>query len=157
MAQPIPMRPFTESLPMALLQARESTMQHFRTLLAKSQLTEQQWRVLRALASRQEAHEVTELAERTALLAPSISRIVANLETRKLIVRATVAHDQRRARLQLTRSGRALVRRVAPESEAIYNSIEEHFGADRLADLMAELKDLATTVGHEMTIDGEVS
>ncbi|NCG24978.1 MAG: homoprotocatechuate degradation operon regulator HpaR [Actinobacteria bacterium] len=157
MAQPIPMRPFTDSLPMALLRARESTMQHFRTLLAKSELTEQQWRVLRALASRQEAYEVTELAERTALLAPSISRIVANLDDRGLIVRTTVAHDQRRAQLQLTRSGRALVRRLAPESEAIYNSIEEHFGADRLADLMAELKDLAETVSHKITVEGEVS
>ncbi|MBT5138446.1 MAG: homoprotocatechuate degradation operon regulator HpaR [Acidimicrobiaceae bacterium] len=157
MGQPIPMRPFTESLPMALLLAREATMQHFRPLLAKSELTEQQWRVLRALASRAEAYEVTELAERTALLAPSVSRIVANLEDRGLIVRTTVAHDQRRARLRLTRSGSALVRRLAPDSEAIYNGMEEQFGADRLAGLMAELKDLAETIGHETTSNWEAS
>lgn len=155
MAKPVPMRPITESLPLALLRARESTMQHFRPVLATHDVTEQQWRVLRALASREEPYEVTELAERVALLAPSVSRIVAHLEERGLIVRTTVAHDHRRARLRLTRSGNALVRRIAPESEAVYNMIEEGFGADRLAELLAELKDLAETVGHEMNVDRE--
>jgi homoprotocatechuate degradation regulator HpaR len=155
MAKPVPMRPFTESLPLALLRARESAMHHFRPVLARHDVTEQQWRVLRALASREEPYEVTQLAERVALLGPSVSRIVANLEERGLIVRTVVAHDQRRARLRLTRSGSALVRRIAPESEAVYNRIEESFGTRRLADLMAELKDLAELVGHEMIVDWE--
>lgn len=149
MAESMPMRPFTQSLPMALLRAREATMQQFRPLLTESDLTEQQWRVLRALASREDAYEVTELAERTALLAPSVSRIIANLEERRLIARTAVAHDQRRARLKLTRSGRALVRRVAPQSEAVYNDIEQRFGADRLAELLAELHELADTIGDD--------
>jgi len=149
MADPVPMRPFTQSLPMALLLAREATMQHFRPLLSDNDVTEQQWRVMRALASRDDPFEVTELAQRTALLPPSVSRIVANLQDRGLIARTKVKHDQRRARLQLSRSGKALVRRVAPESEAVYNEIEERFGATRLADLMAELRDLTEIVGAE--------
>ena len=149
MADPVPMRPFTQSLPMALLLAREATMQHFRPLLSDNDVTEQQWRVMRALASRDDPFEVTELAQRTALLPLSVSRIVANLQDRGLIARTKVKHDQRRARLQLSRSGKALVRRVAPESEAVYNEIEERFGATRLADLMAELRDLTEIVGAE--------
>ena len=38
----IPMRPFQQSLPMALLGAREATMQRFRPMLAEFGLTEQQ-------------------------------------------------------------------------------------------------------------------
>ncbi len=142
MAASVPMRPFTQSLPMALLLAREASMQQFRPLLAAHDVTEQQWRVLRVLASREDAFEVTELADRAALLPPSVSRIIANLQDRGLIERTTVAHDQRRARIRLTPSGGSLVERVAPESEAIYNDIEEQFGARRLSDLLAELHDL---------------
>src|SRR5665647_1001577 len=57
----IPMRDFSRSLPMALLRARESVMRHFRPSLRAHGLTEQQWRILRALSSHGEI-EVTELA-----------------------------------------------------------------------------------------------
>ena len=45
---------------------------------------------------------------------------------------------------ELATAGRALVARVAPQSEATYNLIEEHFGAQRLARLLGELHDLGT-------------
>lgn len=140
----IPMRPFVESLPMALLGAREATMQRFRPMLAEFGLTEQQWRVLRALASADQPLEVGRVADRTELLPPSVSRIVARLADDGLIERSTVEHDLRRATLRLTRKGRGLVTRVAPHSERIYGEIEAAFGADRLARLLAELHDLAT-------------
>ena len=38
------------SLPIALLRAREAVMSHFRPMLAKYDVTEQQWRVIRVLA-----------------------------------------------------------------------------------------------------------
>ncbi len=137
------MRPFTASLPMALLQAREAAMKLFRPMLADHDLSEQQWRVLRALAATDQALEVGELAERTFLLAPSLSRILANLEGRRLVVRRTARHDQRRSLIELSRAGRTLVDRVGPLSEAIYNSIEADFGSERLARLLDELHDLA--------------
>ena len=99
-AEPLPMRPFSASLPMALLLARESTMRRFRPLLAEHGLTEQQWRVLRALASADEPIEVSVLADRTALLAPSVTRIVARLADDGVIRRDTVAGDARRSALQ---------------------------------------------------------
>lgn len=152
------MRPFSQSLPMALLQAREAAMRHFRPLLAEHELTEQQWRVLRALAATGSALEVSELAEHTFLLAPSLSRILANLESRSLISRSVVAHDQRRATITLSKSGRGLVQRVAPQSEAIYNLVEHQFGTGRLQGLLDELHYLARLVGpDEMLVEPQLT
>ena len=151
----IPMRPFTQSLPMALLGAREATMQRFRPMLTEFGLTEQQWRVLRALASSDGPLEVSQVADRTELLPPSVSRIVSRLVDDGLIDRTTVEYDQRRATLRLTRKGQGLVTRVAPHSERIYAEIEAAFGADRLAMLLDELHDLAALT--EGSVDQEVA
>ena len=152
--EPLPMRPFSASLPMALLLARESTMRRFRPLLAEHGLTEQQWRVLRALAAADEPIEVSVLADRTALLAPSVTRIVARLVDDAVIRRDTVAGDARRSALALTAKGRRLVARIAPQSEATYAEIEAAFGADRLTALLGELGDLTALLD---SVDEEVA
>lgn len=140
----IAMRPFTESLPMALLQAREAAMRVFRPLLAEHGLTEQQWRVLRALAAANGALEAGTLAEHTFLLSPSLSRILTNLERRGLIIRAIPDHDRRRCLISLTSAGRELMARFAPKGEAVYTEIEQQFGEARLRRLLDELHGLAT-------------
>ena len=138
-----PMRPFTASLPMALLRAREAAMRLFRPMLAQHDLTEQQWRVLRALTAVDEAIDAGELASRTFLLAPSLSRILVNLDERGLIHRRPDPSDQRRTLIELTTAGQGAVAEVAPESELRYQAIESAFGAERLARLLGELHDLA--------------
>ena len=142
------MRPFEESLPMALLGAREAAMQLFRPLLSKHDLTEQQWRVLRALTSTDEPLEVSQLAECTSLLAPSLTRIVANLESRNLITRTVAPHDQRRAIISLSPAGATLVAAIGPASEAQYARIEASFGAERLNALLNELRALRDALDH---------
>ena len=77
-------RGFDRSLPMALMRAREAVMRHFRPSLAEHDLTEQQWRVLRALEDADTALSVGELAERTYLLGPSLSRMLALLDDREI-------------------------------------------------------------------------
>ena len=139
----VPMRPFGESLPMALLRAREAAMRQFRPTLAAHGLTEQQWRVLRALAAAEPA-DAGEISTRTFLLAPSLSRILAHLDARGLVARRTEAGDQRRSLVVLTAAGWELVGAVAPESEAIYARIETAFGHTRLRALLTELDALAT-------------
>ena len=136
------MRPFSRSLPMALLQAREAAMQQFRPLLAAYDLTEQQWRVLRALSG-EKSITAGELAERTVLLGPSLSRILTALEDRKLVIRTTATDDQRRSLLSLSSRGEHVVAQIAPRSEAVYNRIEDWFGRERLARLLAELDHLS--------------
>src|SRR3954449_8927510 len=127
----VPMRDFSRSLPMSLLRARESVMRHFRPSLRAHGLTEQQWRILRALASSGDL-EVTELARMAYLLGPSLSRILRDLETRRLIERRVVKADLRRNIVSITASGLRLIKAVAPSSEAIYAEITRRYGARKL-------------------------
>ena len=73
---------------MSLLRAREAVMRQFRPSLRNHGLTEQQWRILRALTAVDNI-EVTELARTAFLLGPSLSRILRDLEARHLIERRT--------------------------------------------------------------------
>ena len=144
-ARRVPMRDFSRSLPMALLRARESVMRHFRPSLRAHGLTEQQWRILRALASTGDI-EVTELARLAYLLGPSLSRILRDLERRRLIRRRVVKADLRRSMVSITASGLRLIEAVAPSSEAIYGEIARRYGAGKLADLEAMLHRLETSL-----------
>src|SRR4051812_14407650 len=116
-ARQVPMRDFSRSLPMSLLRAREAVMRQFRPSLRKHGLTEQQWRILRALAAI-EAAEVTELARTAFLLGPSLSRILRDLEARNLIERKTAKTDLRRGVISISEKGLRLMEIVAPSSEA---------------------------------------
>ncbi|TCU78962.1 MarR family transcriptional regulator [Bradyrhizobium sp. R2.2-H] len=140
-ARQVPMREFSRSLPMSLLRAREAVMRQFRPSLRVHGLTEQQWRILRALASI-EAVEVTELARTAFLLGPSLSRILRDLEARNLIERKTAKADQRRSVVSISKDGVKLMASVAPTSEAIYAEITRRFGARKLAELQEMLGEL---------------
>jgi homoprotocatechuate degradation regulator HpaR len=129
-----PMREFSRSLPMSLLRAREAVMRQFRPSLRNHGLTEQQWRILRALSSVAEI-EVTELAHVAFLLGPSLSRILRDLEARQLIERRAAETDARRAVVSISAKGLKLIEAVAPTSEAIYAEITQRYGARKLAEL----------------------
>lgn len=126
-----PMRDFSRSLPMALLRTREAAMRHFRPSLRDHGLTEQQWRILRALTS-VESIEVSELASATFLLGPSLSRILRDLEARQLIQRRSPKSDLRRGIVSIAPAGLALIDAVAPVSESIYADITRRYGAKKL-------------------------
>jgi homoprotocatechuate degradation regulator HpaR len=130
----VPMRDFSRSLPMSLLRAREAVMRQFRPALRQHGLTEQQWRILRALASI-DAIEVTELARVAFLLGPSLSRILRDLEARHLIERKVAKADLRRGVVSISAKGLKLIEAVAPSSEAIYAAMTRRYGARKLAEL----------------------
>ena len=134
----VPMREFSRSLPMSLLRAREAVMRHFRASLRSHGLTEQQWRILRALASIDQI-EVTELARVAFLLGPSLSRILRDLEARRLIERRVAKADLRRGVVSISSNGLRLMEAVAPSSEAIYAAITRRYGARKLAELQEML------------------
>lgn len=144
-AHPVPMRDFSRSLPMALLRAREAVMRQFRPNLRKHDLTEQQWRILRALAA-VDAIEATELARVAFLLGPSLSRILRDLEGRGLIARTVDENDLRRRLLTISPKGLKLIAKVAPDSEAVYGAIASRYGARRLAALHKMLEALERSV-----------
>jgi homoprotocatechuate degradation regulator HpaR len=135
------MRAFSESLPMALLRTREAVMCLFRPGLRSHGVTEQQWRILQALAHAGPM-EITELAEATFLLGPSLSRILPDMEQRQLIARKQVDSDLRRSVASLQPKGLRLIAAHAPDSERIYAQIAERFGEERVTQLFTLLHEL---------------
>ena len=137
------------SLPMALLRAREVIMAHFRPMLARHGITEQQWRVLHVLAETGPL-EATDLANRASILPPSLTRIIKALEEREFISRNKVKDDGRRALLAISPAGVALIEELAPERTAIYDAIEKRYGAEeheRLLDMLENLIRSESTEG----------
>jgi homoprotocatechuate degradation regulator HpaR len=155
-AHRLPMREFSRSLPMALLRAREAVMRQFRPSLRSHGLTEQQWRILRALAAVEES-EVTELARTAFLLGPSLSRILRDLEARRLIERRTAESDLRRGVVSISEKGLELMEGVAPSSEAIYAAITKRYGARKLLELQDMLGALEASLEDLGADDTELS
>ncbi|HEX9468948.1 MAG TPA: homoprotocatechuate degradation operon regulator HpaR, partial [Bradyrhizobium sp.] len=124
---------------------REAVMRHFRASLRNYDLTEQQWRILRALAS-VDTIEVTELARVAFLLGPSLSRILRDLEARHLIERRVAKADLRRGLVSISAKGLKLIETVAPSSEAIYAEITRRYGARKLAELQDMLHALENSL-----------
>lgn len=141
------MRRFEHSLPMALLRAREAVMAYFRPLHRARGVTEQQWRVIRALHEARE-NDVTTLAERTCLMLPSLSRILRQLVKRGLVTRRVLSADLRRSMISLTRAGHALVDNGSRRSEEQYAEITRRFGAARLRTLYALLAEFEHALAH---------
>ena len=139
------MRDFKHSLPMELLKAREAAMARFRPMLREHGLTEQQWRVIRALYEYGKI-DASELARRSFLLAPSLTRILKFLEQKTIVRRSTDTNDQRRTVLALTRKGKRIYSEVGPDSEALYMEIEKDFGVGKLEALYKLLTDFYTTL-----------
>jgi homoprotocatechuate degradation regulator HpaR len=132
------------SVPIMLLRAREAVMSRFRPLLARHDLSEQQWRVIRVLGE-VDSLEAREVAERACVLAPSLTRILKALEERGLITRRIDPNDRRRILLSITPRGVELLAAIAHEGSTAYADFVEKFGAERvdlLLDMLADLADL---------------
>jgi len=130
---------------MELLRAREAAMVRFRPVLREHGLTEQQWRVIRTLADTGDV-DASELARRSYLLAPSLTRILQYLVKEGLVTRTSDRNDQRRSVLTLSAKGRRVFDSVGPDSEQRYAEIEEEFGRDRLHALYDLLTAFYTTL-----------
>ena len=145
--EPSRLRSFDESLPMALMRAREAVMRRFRPILSRHDLTEQQWRVLRALDDTATPTTVGELAELTFLLGPSLSRMLTTLTDRGLVSRSADSDDARRSKIVISDRGRRLVAAIAPQSEMVYDEITDRIGSEELAHLYELLHRTAALAG----------
>lgn len=133
------MRPFDQSLPMALLRAREAVMRGFRRVLRDHGLNEQEWRIIRALMEVDQI-DIGELAERVFILKPSATRTVKNLQRRNLVNRFKSDRDQRRAFISLTPQARELFDQLAPKNEAEYSRITGVIGDPDMQELYELLR-----------------
>lgn len=155
LAEPEPMRSFARSLPMALLKARESVMVRFRPMLRAHGLTEQQWRVLRAMSAAGRSLRPMEMAQMTFLSMPSLSRLLKTLEVRTLIQRERLADDLRGSEFSLTVAGRTIVQEIAPSSEATYAEIESLVGRAEVEQLYRLLEQVVQRLGEPSSTDLE--
>ena len=111
------------NLPQLLLKARDALMSHFRPVLNHFGVTEQQWRILRALDEHGQL-EPRELCELCQILSPSMAGMLARMEELKLVERSRVAADQRRVMVRLAEKGDRLIDEIAPLIERQYRLLE---------------------------------
>jgi homoprotocatechuate degradation regulator HpaR len=129
------------NLPLLLLQAREQVMDRFRPVLNEHGITEQQWRIVRALIDTGPL-EPREIGERCRISSPSLAGVLARMEELGLIKRKRLDHDQRRVRVSLTARSRGLSARMAPQIEAKYRHIESLIGTEFSARFYRALDEL---------------
>lgn len=136
------------SLPMSLLKAREVVMDRFRPLLSAHDITEQQWRVLRALEE-DGAQDASDLATRANVLGPSLTRIIRTLSGKGYITAQKGKKDARRLVIELTEDGSKFIQSIAPSSSAIYAQIERTLGKDRIETLLDDLESLFMALSRD--------
>lgn len=114
-------------------------MSHFRPILNHFGLTEQQWRILRALDEygQLEPREICNLCQ---ILSSSMAGVLARMEEMELIQRSRVSEDQRRVLVRLAKKGDQLVSEIAPLIEMQYQYIEQAFGKQVFDDLLSALE-----------------
>jgi homoprotocatechuate degradation regulator HpaR len=128
------MRKYEDSIPLKLLKAREVTMAFFRPVLQEIPLTEQQWRVIRALDEYNEL-ESKQLADLCCILSPSLTGIISRLEQQGYIQRRRSPEDQRRVLISLTDKAKQMFNRISPILEARYQAITDQFSKENMEQL----------------------
>ncbi|MCV9938409.1 MarR family transcriptional regulator [Boseaceae bacterium BT-24-1] len=105
-SQQEPLAEIRQLIPL-LLRARELIMQHVRPVLGTFDLTEQQWRILRALVEGGTC-DLGELGRRSQIVPPSLSRTVPSMERRGLVARASSGSNPHRILVSITPAGLGL-------------------------------------------------
>ena len=132
----------TRSLPFALIRARERVMAPIRKMLAQSDITEQQWRILRAL-SENGPIEATKLANLAVLQLPSQTRILSSMEKRGLVIRTSNQEDKRKQTVHIAESGQAIIDKHRASAAALAKRFQQVLGKrdfDRLLTLLEKLE-----------------
>lgn len=122
------------NLPQLLLRGREKLLGHFRPLITHFGLTEQQWRVLRAISENDQL-EPREICEICQILSPSLAGVLARMEDMGLVTRTRMEGDARRVSVRITAQAQTLVDELAPLIAAQYQLIEQAYGTHIIGEL----------------------
>jgi len=137
--------PFEQTISAIMIEAKEAVIAPLRPTLRDHDITEPQWRVLRVVKDRAPT-DATGIAEVCLLHAPSVTRILKDLERRGLVVRVLDASDRRRTLISLSPAGRALVDEISRTMVRLLRDYGDRFGADRLERLGEELRALSAAI-----------
>ena len=129
------------NLPLLFLQARESVFTRFRPILNAAGVTEQQWRVIRALLDNGPL-EQRQIGDICRLSSPSLAGILARMADLGLVLRERLENDQRRVKVSVTEKGRVLAANLAPAIEAMYHALESQLGVEFIEHLYATLDEV---------------
>ncbi|MFM2342297.1 MAG: hypothetical protein RLZZ592_1950 [Pseudomonadota bacterium] len=129
------------NLPLLLLHARESVIAQFRPVLNAYGVTEQQWRIVRALLEHGSL-EPRQIVDVCRISSPSLAGVLARMDDMGLVHRERQANDARRVTVTLTDRSRELAAAMAPQIEVIYQTIEAHIGGDFIDRFYATLDEL---------------
>lgn len=135
------------NLPQRLLKARDRLMSNFRPILNQFGVTEQQWRILRAL-DEYEQLEPREICEMCQILSPSMAGVLARMEDLGLVRRNRLPEDQRRVMVRLADKGDRLVTEIAPLIDARYHELEQAHGKKIFDDLFEALENFIKADMH---------
>lgn len=137
-----------EILPVLLQKAKEVSVAQVRQTLAGHNLTEQQWRVIRSSYEYGEMN-AQELAYKSAILGPSLSRILNRLEADGILVRRTSEGDLRELTIKLSTAGKRLHNKVQPGLSKHYDDLAAKLGSRKtkqLTDLLTYVASLSDEI-----------
>lgn len=125
-------------MPLLLLQARGGLIARFRPVLKKTGLTEQQFRILRALDvyGRLEPREICAICH---ISSPSLAGVLARMEVLGLVSRERLKDDQRRQHVCLTPRAVTMFNDVSGDLEAVYRQLEVDLGPEFVTEIYTML------------------
>lgn len=147
------MPPFESSFFFRLLQARELTVKFFHPILNDYKITEQQWRIMRVLASN-DIVDFQDLARQTCILPPSLTGILTRMERDGLVIKLKPTKDQRRVFVKLTSESLRIYSKLILEIGAAYKALENQLGTEKLeqvSDLLHEISQLTPPSAQKVT------
>lgn len=133
------------NLPLLLSETRERVISNFRPILRYIGLTEQQWRILRALHDNATLRPC-QISEKCQILMPSLSGVLNRLEERGLIEKQRFENDPRQMFVVNTEAGLALIAKAAPLIEQQYRMLEQAIGAELLQEAYRVMDKLTTAL-----------
>lgn len=134
------------NLPLLMLMARESVTSFFRPVFNEFKLTEQQWRITRALYEEGELM-ISQVADRTFIVGPSLSGILQRMVEAELLVKRLDPADTRRFYVSLTKAGRAKFEAMVPRIQEAYAVLEARIGKDELDELYEVMDRVLSKIG----------
>lgn len=139
-------RPARRSLPLLLLQTREAVMSHFRPLLREHGVSEQQWRVIRALQDGGPM-EMGRLANICSLHGPSLTGMLTRMDQANFVTRSRFEGDQRKWIVALTPKAETLFESMRAGMQLQYALIEQKLGREDLSALYTMLDTVIERLG----------